>query len=71
MYFRDTYPEMDAAHRKFIFLCVLASYEYLLENGEDELLDEIIDINVDVTRFPHISEKVREYAGRKKVPHEQ
>lgn len=71
MYFRDTYPQMSDAHRKFIFQCVLASYEYLLENGEDELLDEIISLDVDVKRYPHILEKVREYAKRKKVPYEQ
>ena len=71
MYFRDTYPQMSDAHREFIFQCVLASYEYLLENGEDELLDEIITLDVDVKRYPHLLEKVREYAERKKVPYEQ
>lgn len=59
--FEWKYQSMDKAHSQLMDNIMLATYEYLLTVGDGELLEEIDRAGKDISVFPHVAERLKEW----------
>ena len=58
---RRRQENISAINNKFVQTALLASLEYILEKGIDEVIKETAAAEHDLRLFPHVQEKIDEY----------
>lgn len=61
----EIYPEMSNAHRKFAINSLLASFEYILEVGEDGVCQALVDDGIDASMFGNVARRIEEFRATK------
>lgn len=57
----EIYPDMSDAQRALIINSLLASFEYILEVGEDEVYKELIESKIDCSAFKRVTQRIARY----------
>jgi hypothetical protein len=52
---------MSDAQRALIINSLLASFEYILEVGEDEVYKELIESKIDCSAFKRVTQRIARY----------